>query len=259
LAQRLPTPLPYISARTEAYAAQGVPRKTTLSAMGVEITVTLFSAAVVSLVTLLFGSFLYAKAIRFILYALLVFLAFPLFFPEKFFSLANLILACLNQSALPATLSRRHTLIWTGIFVVIWLNSGALYYYLISSLSPVPQEHLLFLINISAISGIAGWLGQVFFFVPTPAVRQLTMIYLLSLRFPVPLAVVFALFARVCVMVFELVWVGFCLLTPILIKRAKVIKTNQGGDYEEHEGNAQKQHPFGDCDHHNGVAYQLHR
>ncbi|MCX7766817.1 MAG: hypothetical protein N2246_08970, partial [Candidatus Sumerlaeia bacterium] len=107
------------------------------------------------------------------------------------------------------------------------------YYYLISSISPVPEGLLLFLVNISAISGIAGWLGQALFFVPTPAVRQLTMVYLLSLRFPMPLAVIFALFFRVAVMVFELVWAGLCFLISIINRYYTIIKASQGDCYED--------------------------
>lgn len=212
LAQRLPTPLPYISARTEAYNAQGISRKTTLTAMAMEIAVTLFSAAVVALATLVFGAPLYVKAIKYILYVLLLSLVFPAFFPQKSLSLVNLVLVRLNCSPLPTALSRRQTLGWIGIFIIVWLNSGVLYYYLISSISVVPEGLLPFLVNISAVSGIAGWLGQALFFIPTPAVRQLTMVYLLSLRFPMSWAVVFALFFRVSVMVFELIWTGLCLL-----------------------------------------------
>ncbi len=95
-----------------------------------------------------------------------------------------------------------------------------------------------FLVNISAVSGIAGWLGQALFFVPTPAVRQLTMVYLLSLRFPMPWAVALALFFRISVMVFELVWAGLCLLISVVIERfsehSTVIKANQEDGHEDH-------------------------
>ena len=201
-------------------------------AMAMEIAVTLFSAAVVALATLVFGVPLYAKAIKYILYVLLLCLIFPAFFPQKSLNLVNLVLARLNRSPLPTALSGRQTLGWIGIFIIIWANSGVLYYYLISSLSLVPEGLLLFLINISAVSGIAGWLGQALFFVPTPAVRQLTMVYLLSLRFPMPWAVVFALFFRVSVMMFELVWAGICLLISVINKRFTVTKANQEGGHE---------------------------
>ncbi len=122
LAQRLPTPLPYISARTEAYNAQGISRKTTLTAMAMEITVTLFSAAVVALATLVLGAPLYAKAIKYILYVLLLFLFFPAIFPQKFLGLVNLVGGRLNRCPLPTALSGKQVLGWIGIFIIIWLN-----------------------------------------------------------------------------------------------------------------------------------------
>lgn len=219
LAQRLPTPLPYISARTEAYTIYGISRKTTLMAMAVEVASTLFSAAVVALVTFLFGAFPYPKEIKLVLWALLLSLALPLLFPRKFLSLVNLVLARLNRSPLPIILSGRYILWPIGIFIIIWLNNGALYYYLISTISSAPEGLLFFLINISAVSGIAGWIGQFLFFVPTPFIRQLTMVYLLSLRFPMSVAVVFVLFFRASVMVFEFVWASFCFLVFVINKR----------------------------------------
>lgn len=205
LAQRLPTPLPYISARAEAYAIQGISRRITLVAMSIEITVTLFSAVLVALMTFLVSSFTYAYVgiVKPFLYVLLLALSIPILFPQKFF---NSILVRLNSPFSLELLSKERILIWVGIFVIIWLNSGVLYYYLINSVFPIPKELLLFLTNVSAVSGIAGWFGQIFFFMPTFAIRQLTMVYLLSFYFPMPLAIIFTLFIRICVMVFEVIW-----------------------------------------------------
>lgn len=52
LAQRLPTPIPFIGARSEVYSSLGVPRPLTIAGMSLEITITIVSALFVSIITL---------------------------------------------------------------------------------------------------------------------------------------------------------------------------------------------------------------
>lgn len=217
LAQRLPTPLPYITARVEAYASHGVRREITLTAMTIEIAVTLIGGAIVALVTASFST----SALNIQGGLLLIFLLplLPLvLLPERFLDMVNLLLSRLGRPRLTTHFKRRQILAWIGLFVIIWVNSGVLYYFLMSSITIIPPERALFLINISALSGLAGWLGQILFFLPTPAVRQIALIYLMNLAFPMPTAVAFTLLFRFLVMLFELIWVGVWLAIPTLFK-----------------------------------------
>lgn len=217
LAQRLPTPLPYITARAEAYASHGVRREITLTAMTIEIAVILIGAVIVALVTSSFGAYALNIQRRLLLIFLLPLLLLVLL-PERFLCTVNLLLSRLGRPKLTTHFRRRQILAWIGLFVIIWVNSGVLYYFLISSIIIIPPERVLFLINISALSGIAGWLGQILFFLPTPAVRQIALIYLMNLDFPMPTAVAFALLFRFIVMLFELIWAGVWLAIPALFK-----------------------------------------
>jgi len=213
--QRLPTPLPYVTARTEAYVRQNLPRSTILVSMTAEVMIILYSALVVAFLTIPFVQAVYEPIAVITLGILLAPLSGVLFFPKTFIRIANVILSRLNYSPLPITLDVRHILVLLAIFLFIWINSGVIHYVLISSLFVLPSKNLLVLINISAISGVIGWMSQMLFFLPTPAIRQLTMIYFLNMYFPMPLAVASALFVRISIMVFELIWASIFLMVPI--------------------------------------------
>jgi ABC-type sugar transport system permease subunit len=213
LSQRLPTLFPYLAARTEAYVALGVPREITLTAMAIEVAVTLLSATLVTGLTLLLGVFSLKGYLGFLLSGLLLAPMMLILFPQRFLIVVNKVLVYLKRPPIDNMINVRHTASWTGLFMIIWLNSGVLYYFLISGLCEISPEEIPFLISVSAVSGLAGWLGQLIF-LPTPAVRQLALAYLMSLGFPMPIAVAFALFARVCVMIFELIWAGVWMIVP---------------------------------------------
>jgi hypothetical protein len=213
LSQRLPTLFPYLAARTEAYVALGVPREITLTAMAIEVAMTLLSATLVAGLTLLLGVFSLKGHLSLLLSGLLLVPMILILFPQQFLTVVNKVLIYLKRPPIDNVINVRHTLSWTSLFIIIWLNNGVLYYFLISGLCEVPPEEILFLVSVSAVSGLTGWLGQLIF-LPTPAVRQLALAYLMSLGFPMPIAVAFALFARVCVMIFELIWAGVWMIVP---------------------------------------------
>jgi len=210
VAQRLPTPIPYIVARTEIYARQNLSRNTVLTAMAVEVTITLCSALIVVLLTIPFMHSFYDSIEVALLSVSIILLSAPLIFIKAITS----ILGRLSYPLLSIMPDVRYILVWIAIFSFIWVNSGVLHYALISSFFTIPMETLPALICTSAISGIVGWMSQILFFLPTPAIRQLTMIYLLNIYFPMPLAVASTIFIRICIMVFELIWAGIFLTIP---------------------------------------------
>jgi hypothetical protein len=213
LSQRLPTLLPYLAARTEAYVTLGVPREITLTAMAIEVAVTLLSATLVTNLALLFGIFPLKEYLILILTLLLLVTIMLFLFPQWFLIIVNKALVYLKKPSIESVISVCHIASWTGLFMIIWMNNGVLYYFLISVFYEISPEKIPFLISVSAVSGLIGWLGQLIF-LPTPAVRQLALAYLMSLSFPMPIAIAFALFARVCVMIFELIWASIWTIVP---------------------------------------------
>lgn len=208
LAQRLPTPFPYVGARTEAYAAKGVARSATLLGMTIERVVTLLGALAVAVLTLPFGSYyiVLSRFSPFILSLGVIPLALLAIRPAWLLTVVNFVLVRFKRAPLQAEIYARDMLLWMGLFIVTWLNGGLLYYFLGTSVYSMSPGDLLFIIHVFALSGIAGQLGQILFFLPNLAVRQLVIAYLLSFRVPWHVAVVIALLTRLCVMVFELIW-----------------------------------------------------
>jgi hypothetical protein len=213
LAQRLPTPLPYVGARTEAYAARGVPRTTTLAAMSLEIIVTIVGALVTALITLPFGFPESMERFNLLIWLLVLPLVVFILRPNWLFKVINSILRRLKRPGLAVQVGTPEMLIWVVIFILIWLNGGFLYYLLANSIYPIRVDELLAMINVFAVSGVIGWLGQLFFFLPSVGLRQVAVAYLLSFFIPWPVAVAVALLTRLSVMIFELIWaLGFSLI-----------------------------------------------
>jgi hypothetical protein len=213
LAQRLPTPLPYIGARTEAYAARGVPRTTTLAAMSLEIIVTIVGALVTALITLPFGFPQSLERFNLLIWLLVLPLIIFIVKPNWLFRLINSILQRLRRPSLTVQIGTPEMLVWVVTFILIWMNGGFLYYLLANSIYPIQADEILAMINVFAVSGVIGWLGQLFFFLPSVGLRQVAVAYLLSFFIPWPVAVAVALLARLSVMIFELIWAsGFSLI-----------------------------------------------
>ncbi len=219
LANRLPTPLPYIGARIEAYAAEGIARPLTLTAMALEMVVKMVSAVIIAGLTLSFGpkDAITARFSPLIWLALLP-LAALMFRPAWLLSALNVAFKRFKRPPIEVQPRTYDMLVWTVLSAMIWVNGGILYYFLIDSIFPVTPNQVLFMINVFTVSGIVGWLGQFFFFVPNLALRQLVVAYLLSLAVPWPVAVAGAILTRLCVMVFELVW---ALLFSLIIPRPR--------------------------------------
>jgi len=220
LAQRLPTPIPYVGARTEAYAGQGVSRADTLTAMSLELVVTLLAGVLVAVLTLPFGPYMAVLAqYSLLLWLVLVPLILFVIRPDMLVGIFNLILVWLKRAPIRAIIRRSEVLAWVSVCVVIWLNGGALYYVLAASIYPLTSDDVLRMINVFAVSGVLGWIGQILFFVPNFALRQIAAAYLLSFFVPWPVAVAISILTRLCVMVFELAWaIGLSVLDRALFR-----------------------------------------
>lgn len=208
-AMRLPTPIPYIGARSEAYAAQGIPRGTTLTAMSIEVTLTILSAIMVFIITSPFGLMNKIAPINLSFLLLLIPLFLIVFRPRWLFSVIQAIFNRLKRPYQVFVVNTKDMLLWLGIDILIWFNGGVLYYILANSIYPFAYHDLPLMVNVFAISGIVGWLGQIFFFLPNFGLRQIAVAYLLSFYVPWPTAVAIALLNRFVILIFELIWAIF--------------------------------------------------
>jgi hypothetical protein len=214
LAQRLPTPIPFVGARAEVYSSLGVPRSLTLTGMSLEITITMVGALLVSIITLPFAVGEFTQLLgTYWMWLFLIPILLIIIKPKWLFKITGWIFMKFHRTFSPPEIRSVDMLIWTGLFAVIWIVGGILYYLLANSIYPVPFNEVLGMINVFAISGVVGWLGQLLFFIPLVTVRQIAVAYLLSSFMPWPVAVGVALLTRLAVMIYEFMWAVFFFLT----------------------------------------------
>jgi hypothetical protein len=100
-------------------------------------------------------------------------------------------------------------LLWLIIYSLVWIGGGLVLYVAINSLYALPLAHLPAVIGIWVLSGLIPTLILV-----TPVglgLKELTLSVLLGHLMPPSLAVIVALFVRVGLTLFELIWGIFVL------------------------------------------------
>lgn len=210
LAMRLPTPLPYIGARVEAYSAKGVSRLATLAAMGIELTVSVLAAGFLLILLLPFETYDIIHKINNLGWILLL-VPFVVFIvrPNWLFFLLNKAFVFFHKAPIQADVTWKNMLTWTVSYLFLWMNAGLWYLFIANSIYPVEPKNLAFFIFAVALSGIIGWLSQILFFIPNLALRQIALAYLLSFVLPWSVAVAIVLIIRGFGIVFELAWAAF--------------------------------------------------
>jgi len=212
LVNRLPTPIPYVMARTEAYSARGVGRATTLTAMALEVAVTMISGFLAVLVLLPYGYSVGSKISTLEIVAvsfLFLVVAVVILQPKYFLLVLNKIFQRWKAQPVNVDLGAKETLKWTFSFLPIWAMNGLMCFFLANSIYPVEWARLLMFIQVFALAGLIGWISNFLFFIPNLALRQIAIAFLLSSIVPVPVSVAIVVFNRFAVMLFEIVWVVF--------------------------------------------------
>jgi hypothetical protein len=222
IANRLPTPLPWIGARVEAYSGVDVPRSVTLTAMSIDLIAMMVAATVVALVTLPFGphEIVSQKMSPLVILILILLIAISIK-PKWLFKFFNWLLSMLHRTPVTTEVSTTSMLSWIGIYLIVWSTTGVLYYLISNSIYPLQPNQIFLIINICAISGVIGWIGQLFFFLPNLALRQIALASLLSFVVPWPVAVADALFLRIVVLFYEVAWALFFFLLGYFQSRRK--------------------------------------
>jgi uncharacterized membrane protein YbhN (UPF0104 family) len=98
----------------------------------------------------------------------------------------------------------RETLVWLCWYVGVWVGGGILLFSVIQAVKPMPLQYLPVAIGAWALDGVVSTL---FFFLPSGfGATELSLTFLLSAILPVTLAVGVALFMRLLVTFFEMLW-----------------------------------------------------
>jgi hypothetical protein len=225
LAQRIPTPIPYIGARTEAYAKLGIDRNITLTGLSIEVTITIISGAFLALITIPFGVNRNLNGTTIISLAILIPLLCFIFRPSVLIKILNKIFLSFHQTGKQIEIKTNDMLLWFVYFVPIWINNGIIHYFIIKSIYPVESGNIFLIFNAVAISGVISWLGQFFFLIPNIATKQLSIAYLLSYIIPWEVAIIVAIAARLLVLIFEIFW--FAIISLFSVKIYKQLKSSE--------------------------------
>jgi len=205
LAKRLPTPVWYVAARVYVYDKERIAKRVTSTAVLIEIVVVIFSGILVYLASLPFSSYtpLLLEGNLWVL-LLLVPLAAIVARPSWLSVSLNFLLTKFRRGKLLITIMPGDMLQWSALSSLAWTLGGFIIYSLSNGIYYLPLAHLPDMVNIWAISGIA---GQVALFMPMGmGVKELTLAYLLSSYMPLPVAVVVSLLSRLCLLVSDFFW-----------------------------------------------------
>jgi hypothetical protein len=204
LAKRLPTPVWYVAARVYMYDKERIAKRVTSTAILIEIVVVIFSGILVYLVSLPFSSHTLLLEGNIWVLLLLVPLAAIVACPSWLSASLNFLLTKFRRDKLLITIMPGDMLQWSALSSLAWTLGGFIIYSLSNGIYYLPLARIPDMVNIWAISGIA---GQVALFMPMGmGVKELTLAYLLSSYMPLPVAVVVSLLSRLCLLVSDFFW-----------------------------------------------------
>lgn len=204
LAKRLPTPIWYVAARVYVYDREGIAKRVTSTAVFLETVVMVFSGILVYLVSLPFSPNASLLAGNLWVLLLLMPLAVIMACPSWLGVGLNFLLTKFGRDKLSIMITPGDMLQWSALFSLAWTLGGFLIYFLANGIYPLASTYLPAMINIWAMSGIA---GQVALFMPAGAgVKEATLAYLLSYYIPLPVAIVISLLSRLWLMIIDFFW-----------------------------------------------------
>lgn len=196
LSKRMPGTVWYIANRAQLYKEQGISRRITSLASGLELAVFILSGVLVSA--------LFAIPIvlqyRFSLWVLALILAAGVIFLHP--AVVKRVFSALNIEA-PA-IQYRNLLGWILAYSVVWTLGGIVLYAFSAALTPIPVGNISYVIGSWVFVGV---LSTAFFFSPSNfGVTEVGLSLLLSNIMPAPTAVVITIITRIGLIIYELFW-----------------------------------------------------
>ena len=199
IANRLPGTVWYIISRAYLYEQQGIAKSVISIGSLLEMVLIISSGILTYFLFLPFISPISALRNPLPLIALLL-LGLLLTHPATF----GAILQRFARTKVPRDLRYRDTLVWLGIYIIVWIVGGLVLYSAVNVFYPLPLTQLPGIIGAWTLSGVAASL--VFFSPSGLGIRELTLSFLLSHYIPTPLAIVVAVGMRVGLTVYEAFW-----------------------------------------------------
>ena len=184
------------------YKKQGISERDVSLASGLEFALIFASGVVVFVLTLPFWSVFEITAnqsnqlwLIIPLFGLSILLMHPRLISRIWRSVAS--------DPITTTISWKDSIQWILGYLVVWSVGGVVFYFLIDAFYPIGIQYLIPSIGMWALGSIASMLGSLFFFVG--ALREISIILLLSYLMPLPVAIAIGILLRLLWLLGELV------------------------------------------------------
>lgn len=201
IAKRIPGTIWYIASRAQMYKQDGVSRKLTSIASGVELAVGLMSGILASLffalptiVNYRISPFVFAGA-----FVLGVILTHPRVM-QRLFRLVRVEIK---------VFSYKRILGWLATYFLVWILGGGVLFAIGNAITPIPFQYLGYFIGSWSLVGV---LSSLLLLSPSNlGVTEIGLSLLLAKIMPAPIAVIISIAARVLMILFEGIWAVFFL------------------------------------------------
>lgn len=221
LARRLPGGIWYLAGRVSAYKGTGVAASATLAASAVEFTLVLLSGALLSLLGWLFLDA--GDAFGVVQVAGLTVTAILVVGSPRVLSLALRYVSRRQDGVVLKDVTPIQTLVWLGLYTVIWVIGGVTLYVMIGSFYRLDVALLPSIMNSWFLAGLT---GNIALFVPSGlGVREVGLTFLLGRVLPTSLAALSALLFRVLLTVGEVLCALIVVATVTVARRLRVVRS----------------------------------
>jgi len=209
LARRLPTPLWFLLGRVYLYEELGVSKTISSLATLMEGVLILFSGLVTLLALLPFGGGLeFLQRYTWAIAGLAIVCLMLILRPKSLRRAVNWLARRLGRGqAVASDLDYPHMMLWIGLYSIVWIIGGVIFYLLLKTVHPLPARYLPTVIGIWVSGGV---ISHVAVFLPGGlGLKELTMAALLSAVVPTPIAILVSVIARLWFSLNELIWLLF--------------------------------------------------
>jgi uncharacterized membrane protein YbhN (UPF0104 family) len=196
LTKRLPGTVWYIASRAEFYRRDGVSRRLTTAASGVEFTIALLTSAIVAVVL----AFSFVREIRlgFVGIGVVILLAFIVSQPR----VIHWIFKKLRVEV--SNVSTRSIVGWILSYIFAWFLAGAVVFSIGLIFYEIPIADLGFVIGSVALTNLV---TAALFFAPSNlGITEISLTFLLSRIMPAPYALIVSIATRLIIVALEAIW-----------------------------------------------------
>jgi uncharacterized membrane protein YbhN (UPF0104 family) len=198
VAKRIPGTIWYIASRVTLYSKEGIELRKTSFASGMEAVISTIASAVVSLMFAV--QILRDYSVSPLLLAGILLLGGILVHPR----MLSFFFRRLKIDA--SELHYKHIIQWLFIYSFVWIIGGVLLFAIINILYDLPTGQLGYVIGSWSL---VGFLSSLLLFSPSNlGVTEVGLSILLSAIMPSSIAVVIAIFARILLILYEIIWAG---------------------------------------------------